>query len=88
MKRYFLKFIFSHLILASIIFFALDKIYASKLKILSDKNLNLIKRESLLERVLNGTRDFIRYNCKSISRIGGNRDYVRKTNDKLWRIDE
>ena len=33
------------------------------------------------------TRDFMRYECKNRVRIGGFKDYIKNTNDVLWRID-
>lgn len=33
------------------------------------------------------TRDFYSYDCKTRKRIGGQQNYVEKTNDPLWRID-
>jgi hypothetical protein len=87
MKRYFLAMLFfSMLATCIIIWMNLDE--SSLLSFdLSGKDFNLPELESSSDTFLTSTRDFIRYNCKKRIRIGGNPDFIRKKDDKLWRID-
>ena len=77
--------LFLSMLATCLIFYRFDEFFPSSLPSsfdLSAKDFNLQEPGHSFE-----TRDFIRYNCKSRTRIGGNPDFIRKKDDKLWRID-
>ena len=89
MKKYFPVFLLATLLITCVIFYRLDEIYPQSFD-LTKKEFNLpdADLEPALNKLSNRTRDFIRYECKSTVRIGGQPEFVAKNKqDKLWRID-